>query len=139
MDPSSRHLVFHGAIVLLFGLLLGGPYGRAINRKAAEHVVRAWRVAHASLPIGALVMLAVGALLSSTPASDAIKWLVAVSLIVSSYAFCVSLPLAAMVGQRGLSAEGPFSAKVVYAGNVLGALTAVAGVCGFVYATFLAL
>lgn len=139
MDPSSRHLVFHGAIVLLFGFLLGGPYGRAINRKAPEHIVNGWRVAHASLPMGALVMLAVGALLSSTPAPSAAKWLVAISLIVSSYAFCVSLPLAAVVGHRGLSSAGPFAAKVVYAGNMLGAVTAAVGACGFVYATFLAL
>lgn len=139
MDTSSRHLIFHGAIVLLFGLLLGGPYGRAVNRKAAEHIVHSWRVAHASLPIGALVMLAIGSLLSATPAPGALKWLVAVSLIVSSYAFCVSLPLAAMVGHRGLSPEGPLSAKVVYVGNILGAITAVAASCGFVYATFLAL
>lgn len=139
MDTSSRHLIFHGAIVLLFGLLLGGPYGRAVNRKAAEHIVHSWRVAHASLPIGALVMLAIGSLLSATPAPGALKWFVAVSLIVSSYAFCVSLPLAAMVGHRGLSPEGPLSAKVVYVGNILGAITAVAASCGFVYATFLAL
>ncbi|EYC51839.1 hypothetical protein AZ34_12715 [Hylemonella gracilis str. Niagara R] len=139
MDASARYLVFHGAMVLLFGLLLGGPYGRAINRKAAEHVIHAWRVAHASLPVGALLMLVIGALLSSTPAPDAIKWFVAASLIVSSYAFCVSLPLSAVVGHRGLASEGPFSAKVVYAGNVLGALTALAGSCGFVYAAFLAL
>jgi hypothetical protein len=84
-------------------------------------------------------MLAIGALLSSTPAPDAIKWFVAASLIVSSYAFCVSLPLAAVVGHRGLSSEGPFAAKVVYAGNILGAVTAVAGSCGFAYAAFLAL
>jgi hypothetical protein len=139
MDASSRHLVFHGAIVLLFGFLLGGPYGRAINRKAAEHVIHSWRVAHASLPIGALVMLAIGALLSYSPASSAVKWFVAASLIVSSYAFCISLPLAAVVGHRGLSSAGPLSAKVVYAGNVLGAVAAVAGSCGFVYASFLAL
>ncbi len=139
MDASSRHLVFHGAIVLLFGLILGGPYGRAINRKAADHVVHAWRVAHASLPVGALIMLAVGALLPSMPVPTAVKWFVAASLIASSYAFCVSLPLAAVVGHRGLSSEGPFSAKVVYAGNVFGAVAAVAGACGFVYAAFLAL
>ncbi len=139
MDASSRHLVFHGAVVLLFGLLLGGPYGRAVNRKAADHVVHSWRVAHASLPAGALVMLAIGALLPSTPAPTDVKWFVAASLIASSYAFCVSLPLAAIVGHRGLSPEGPFSAKVVYGGNVLGAVAAVAGACGFVYAAFLAL
>ncbi|MFO6419162.1 hypothetical protein ACLBKS_03050 [Hylemonella sp. W303a] len=139
METAARHLVFHGAIVLLFGLLMGAPYGKAINRKAADHIVHAWRVAHASLPVGALVMLAVGALLSSTPASVTIKWLIAVSLIVSSYAFCVSLPLAAITGHRGLSSGGSWAAKVVYAANVVGAVFSIIGAVGFVYATYLAL
>lgn len=84
-------------------------------------------------------MFAVGSLLSFTPAPSAVKWFIALSLIVSSYAFCLSLPLAAVVGHRGLSPEGPFAAKVVYAGNVVGAVASVAASCAFVYATFLAL
>ena len=61
MHPAARHLVFHGAIVLLFGLLLGAPYAKAIKREAAAHVVNSWRVAHLSLPIGATLMLATAA------------------------------------------------------------------------------
>jgi hypothetical protein len=34
MQTSLRHLAFHGSVVLLFGLLLGGPYARAIKRGA---------------------------------------------------------------------------------------------------------
>ena len=139
MEASSRHLVFHGAIVLLFGLLMGAPYGKAINRKAADHIVHSWRVAHASLPIGALVMFAIGALLPFTPASVTIKWLIAASLIVSSYAFCVSLPLAAITGHRGISSAGPLAARFVYTGNIVGAVASVIGAVGFVYATYLAL
>jgi len=139
MHDSARHLIFHGAIVLLFGLLLGAPYGRAVNRQAPAHITNSWRVAHASLPAGALVMLALGGLISVLPASDTIKWVIAASLIVSSYAFCVSLPLAAVVGHRGLSANGPLSAKLVYAGNALGAALSLVGVAVFIYAAFLAL
>lgn len=84
-------------------------------------------------------MLAVGALLPFTPASVTIQWIVAVSLIVSSYAFCVSLPLAAITGHRGLSSGGPLAAKAVYAGNMVGAVFSVIGAVGFVYATYLAL
>ena len=58
MPTSARHLIFHAAVVLLFGLLLGAPYARAIKRGAAAHVVNSWRVAHLSLPIGATLMLA---------------------------------------------------------------------------------
>jgi len=139
MEASARHLVFHGAIVLLVGLLCGGPYARAINRKAPAHIVQSWRVAHSSLPIGAILMFAVAALLSSWAVSDGVKWAISVALIVSSYAFCVSLPLAAVVGHRGLTSEGPFSAKVVFVGNVAGAWLSGAACLAIIYASFVSL
>lgn len=88
MDPSSRHLIFHGAVVLLFGLLLGAPYARAIKREAAAHIVNSWRVAHLSLPIGAVLMFAVAAVLPLFTVATQIKWVIAVVFL---YAAFVSL------------------------------------------------
>lgn len=139
MDPSARHLSLHAAIVLLIGLACGAPYGRAINRDAPAHTVHAWRVAHASLPIGATLMFAVAALLSSFAVAAAVKWGIAIALIVSSYAFCFSLPLSALVGHRGLSSAGPLSAKLVYAGNLLGAWASMVAALGLVYAGYASL
>ena len=139
MNTPARHLVFHGAIVLLFGLLCGGPYASAIKRQAAAHVVHSWRVAHASLPMGATLMLAVGALLSGFSGGVALQWFVAGSLIVSSYAFCIALPLAAIVGHRGLSSTGPLSAKLVFAGNVIGAWASGLAAAALVYAAYVSL
>ena len=106
MEPSSRYLVFHGTIVLLIGLLCGAPYGRAINGGTAGHIVYSWRVAHLSLPIGAILMFAVAMLLGSFAVPGEIKQLIANLLIVSGYSFSVALPLGAMVGERGLSHRG---------------------------------
>lgn len=139
METSARHLAFHGAVVLLFGLLCGGPYARSINREAPPHIVHAWRVAHASLPIGAMLMIAVSAVLSSLATALAVKWLTTVSLAVSSYAFCLSLPLAAIVGHRGLSSTGPTSAKLVYAGNIIGAGASLVAAVALVYACLISL
>ena len=139
MEASARHLAFHGAIVLLVGLACGAPYGRAVNRSATANVVHSWRVAHAALPIGAVLMFSVAALLSSFAVSSTIKWFIAVALIISSYAFCLSLPLAAVVGHRGLSATGPTSAKLVFAGNLVGAWAAVVATLVFIYAAFVSL
>lgn len=139
MDPSARHLAFHGAIVLLVGLLCGAPYARAINRQAPAHIVNAWKVAHASLPIGAILMFAVAALLPGLAVAAGVKWFIAIVLVVSSYAFCLSLPLAAVVGHRGLVAEGPPAARIVYAGNVVGAWTSVAASVALIYACFMSL
>jgi len=103
MYTAARHLALHGTIVLLFGLLLGGPYAKAIKRGAPVNIVNSWRVAHLSLPIGATLMLAVAALLPSMTVPTALAWVIAVAFIVSAYGFCVSTPLAALTGERGLS------------------------------------
>lgn len=139
MDSSSRHLLFHGAVVLLFGLLLGAPYARAIKREAAAHIVNSWRVAHLSLPIGAVLMFAVAAVLPSFAVAIQVKWVIALALIVSSYGFCVSTPLAAITGQRGLSSGGTGLGKLVYAGNVVGAWGSAIAAVVFLYAAFVSL
>jgi hypothetical protein len=139
MDPSAHHLAFHGSIVLLFGLLCGAPYGRAINGNAPAHIVHSWRVAHASLPIGAILMFAVAALLSSFAVVTQVKWFITIALMVSAYAFCFSLPLAAMTGHRGLSSGGTFAAKLIFLGNMLGSLASLAASVALVYAGYVSL
>lgn len=139
MDSSSRHLLFHGAVVLLFGLLLGAPYARAIKREAAAHIVNSWRVAHLSLPIGAVLMFAVAAVLPSFAVAIQVKWVIALALIVSSYGFCVATPLAAITGQRGLSSGGTGLGRLVYAGNMVGAWGSVIAAVVFLYAAFVSL
>jgi hypothetical protein len=84
-------------------------------------------------------MLAIAALLSSFAVAGNVKWLIAVALIVSSYAFCLSLPLAALVGHRGLSSRGPLSAKLVFAGNLLGAWASAVATFALIYAAFVSL
>jgi hypothetical protein len=127
MHTAARHLIFHGAVVLLFGLLLGAPYAKAIKRDAAAHIVNSWRVAHLSLPIGAILMFATAAVLSSLAVPAWAMWFIAVALIVSAYGFCVSTPLAAISGQRGLSSYGVGLGKLVYLGNMVGAAASVVG------------
>jgi hypothetical protein len=136
VEPSARYLVLHGTIILLIGPLCGAPYARALNGRAAAHVVHSWRVAHLSLPIGAILMFAVATLLASFAVAGQIKRLIASLLIVSGYSFCVALPLAAMVGERGLSHRGPLKAKAVFLGNALGAVTSLLASLVLVYAAF---
>ena len=139
MPTCARHLIFHAAIVLLFGLLLGGPYARSIKRGAAAHVVNSWRVAHLSLPIGATLMLATAPLLASLAVSEAVKWTIVVTLVLSAYGFCVATPLAAITGERGLSAGGKGLGRLVYLGNWMGAFFSTASAAVFLYAAFVSL
>jgi hypothetical protein len=139
MQASSRHLIFHGAIVLLFGLVLGAPYARAIKRNATQQVINSWRVAHQSLPIGAVLMFSIAALLPYLNISVQVAWAIAITLIISSYAFCISTPLAAITRDRGLTSGAVGFARFVYLGNIVGALSSLVGAAMFLIAAFVSL
>jgi hypothetical protein len=139
MDIQAKQLVFHSAVTLLVGLLVGAPYGRSINKGAPAHIVSAWRLAHGSLPLGAALGLAVSAVLSSLKIHDEVKWAIALSFAISNYSFCLSLPLAAIVGQRGLSRSKPVSNQLVFVGNMVGAGASLVGAAILVYATYASL
>lgn len=138
MESSARHLAFHASIVLLIGLLCGIPYGRSILRSAGSDIVHAWRVAHLSLPLGATLMFGVAGILTGF-ATPALGWAITISLVVSAYAFCFALPLAALTGHRGLSSRGPLAARLVYGGNVLGASASLVAAVALVYAGYASL
>ena len=117
MTSPAHHLAVHGAIVLLFALLLGAPYARAIKAQADPQVIHSWRVAHQSLSLGAGLMFALAGVLHALVPLAWAAWLVAASFIVSSYAFCVATPLAALTGDRGLARGGQGWGRVVYGAN----------------------
>lgn len=127
MNSLAIQLLLHGAIVLLVGLLTGIPYGFAITRKKDDNVVRAWRVAHSGLSMGGTTMIAISAVLSNLKldliGGSTLVW----AFVVSGYGFCIALPYGAWVGHRGLSVEGSAQNKVVYAGNIVGAIGSVIG------------
>jgi hypothetical protein len=89
-----------------------------------------------SLPIGATLMFAVAALLPSLEVEARIKWFIAIALTASNYAFCLSLPLAAISGHRGLSSRGPLAARLVFSGNMFGSLASLAASIALVYAGY---
>lgn len=139
MEESARYLMFHAMIVLLVGLLVGMPYGRAILKGTNQRLIEAWRVAHSSLPIGAILLLALSVSFSSLNVSANLKWAIAVLFIVSGYSFMVALILGPIFGHRGLSAKGPIAAKFVYSGNLTGAITSLLGTIFMLYAAWISI
>lgn len=137
MDESARYLMFHAIIMLLAGLLAGMPYGKAINNNANQRLIDAWRVAHAALPIGAILMLVIAIAFASLDVSAGLKWAISLLFIVSAYGFMLALLLGPVTGYRGLSSRGPMLAKLVYSGNMLGALTSLLGTLALLYAAWL--
>jgi len=136
MEEPARHLMFHAVIVLLVGLIAGIPYGKAIVMKANERLVAAWRVAHAALPMGAILLLVLSVSLSDLNVEINIKWAISILFIFSGYAFVWALMLGPILGYRGLVSKGPMAAKVVYFGNMLGAITSLLGTLVLLYAAW---
>jgi hypothetical protein len=126
-------MFLHGGIILLVGNLCGVPFGLAIRSRKSEDIVRAWRVAHSGITSGGAVIVAIGAALFSMQASSAMAAVVAYSLIISGYGFCIALPLGAQLGYRGLPSGGPFAKRLVFLGNLSGALGALVGSLIFVW------
>ena len=139
MDLPARHLLFHAAVILLIGLFAGIPYGKAILSKKSESLVHAWRVAHGALVLGATLMVAVAAVVSSLQVSLLAKQALVISYIVSGYGFAFALIVGPLVGARGLHAKGPISAKAVYAGNSIGVVGSLVGSFLLLYAAFVSL
>lgn len=127
-------LFLAGSAVLLIGLLAGFPYGKSITNRAPEAAVQAWRLAHSSLAMGGTTTLAVGAVLPWLHAGGWERPVIAWSFALSGLAFSIALPYGAWKGHRGLVAAGPLDNWVVYAGNVVGALTSLVGTAALVSA-----
>lgn len=139
MELSARHLAFHASVVLSAGLLYGMPYAKSIKQGASAQVINSWRVAHLSIPIGATLMFAIAALLPSFAVGAIVKWGIVGSLLVSSYAFCIATPLAAITGNRGLAGGGTGLARLVYLGNIVGAGSSLIAAALLVFASFVSL
>ena len=139
MDIQARYLLFHSVVVLVAGLLVGVPYGRAVHRNAPDHTIKAWRLAHDTLTLGPTLGLAIAALLSSLSVGASMKSWIAWTWVVSNYGFCFSLPLAAMVGQRGHTWDKPLSNRLVFVGNVVGLGASTIGTAILLYAAYASL
>ena len=136
---GALHLIANGAIMTLLGLLCGIPFGRAIADRKDEAVVRAWRVAHSGNTMTGVSVMTAGVSVPFIGGSPALVSAMALALIVSGYAFTVSLPLGAVVGRRGLAPHGPLSNLLVFAGNSIGTLATFVGWGLFVWLALAAL
>ncbi|MGH8631412.1 MAG: hypothetical protein ACREU7_11710 [Burkholderiales bacterium] len=132
----TTQLIFHGGVILLVGLLCGAPLGSAVVRGKPEETVRAWRVAHSSLVMGGVLLLALAGVVSHLNLSALALALLVWAFVVSSYVFAVVLPLAAHYGHRGLTSAPPLLNRVVYFGNVVGAGGLLVGTVFLLYGAY---
>jgi hypothetical protein len=109
MEASLRaRMVFHGAVVVMLGLLVGFPHAFVLTGQLAGEE-RAWRMAHLEgLLNGMLVLLAAavsGAVVLSPRQQSWLVW----SLVVAAYGNVIASTIGATFGVRGLALAGPAS------------------------------
>ena len=122
MNDAELILLFHGALVLVVGLLAGVPYGLSMRRGRPERIERAWRVAHSGLTMGGVLLISTSAVLALVAAESSVERIVAYALVASGYGFCVSLPYAAWGGHDSVFWPSRTAASwIISIGNIIGA------------------
>lgn len=115
MDNSLRsRMIFHGALVILLGLLAGFPFALVLTGDLAGSG-RAWKMAHLEGVLNGLLVIAVAAAGGRIRLAPRQQALMATSFIITAWGNLVASVIAALFGVRGLAPRGPAANLVVYA------------------------
>jgi predicted cobalt transporter CbtA len=101
-DATQRRLAFHGAAVILLGLLAGFPYAMVVTGDLAGSE-RAWRMAHMEGVTNGLLIFAVAALLPALGLGDRGRRALVACVLFTAYANTVAAVIGASTGHRGLA------------------------------------
>ena len=118
--PAARQLTFHGAVVVLVGLLAGIPYSMVATERMLGSE-RAWRFAHVGNILGGLVLIAVAGVADRLDLRPARRTLLVWSLVLGAYADAVGIVAAAAFNVRGLTIGGSLVNTIVFLLLALGA------------------
>lgn len=121
MSPPIVHLILHGSIVILIGLLVGLPLRSSILRQG-EAKANAWRVAHSVLIMDGLMMVVAGLILPHLLLSGILITISVGGLAASGYGFAVAFTIGAWKGLRGLTPRPLGLNTVLFFSHAVGAL-----------------
>ncbi len=107
MDARVRaRLVFHGAVVVMLGLLAGFPHAFVLTGQLAGEE-RAWRMAHLEGLLNGMVMMLAAAVSGSLVLAPRRQSWLLWSLVAAGYGNVIASVLGASFGVRGLTLAGP--------------------------------
>lgn len=114
MDKKLRtSLAFHGAIVILLGMLAGFPFAFVIMG-TMEGDLRAWRMAHLEGVMNGLLCFGAAGVFRRLSLSAGQQRLMTWSFIIMAYCNVVASIIGASTGQRGLEFAAPTANMVVF-------------------------
>jgi len=109
-----RHrLVFHGAVVILLGLITGFPLAFVLTGRLVSSE-RAWRMAHLEGLLNGLLLLAVAGVADRLALDGRKPAVLAWTLIVTAYGNLIASVIAASANVRGLEPGGSLANTLTY-------------------------
>ncbi len=93
--PRRGHLrlFLHGSILLVFSMVLGIPAFSLFSKGMPEWIHLFWRQSHVILMLTGVWMIAVGSAIPHLALTDRREGFLTGSMIISGYAFVLSLPI----------------------------------------------
>ena len=127
MDSTLRSkMIFHGALVILLGLLAGFPFALVLTGDLAGSD-RAWRMAHLEGVLNGLLVIAVAAVGGAVRLAPRLQAVMATLFLLTAWGNLVASVIAALAGVRGLEPGGPAANLVVYVIFMVAVVAAIAG------------
>src|SRR2546422_10625815 len=105
MRARPETMIFHGAVVILLGLLAGFPYALVITGSLVGSE-RAWRMAHLEGVLNGLVVIAVAAVWDRLALDGWKREVLAWSPVLMAYGNVVASVIGATFAVRGLAPGG---------------------------------
>ena len=113
MRTRPETMIFHGAVVVLLGLLAGFPYALVVTGTLASSE-RAWRMAHLEGVLNGLLVIAIAAVWDRLALAGRKRDVLVWSLVLMAYGNVVASAIGATFAVRGLEPGGPLSNTFVY-------------------------
>ena len=132
----SKYLLYHGAIILMSGILTGLVFWLVIITGKPAESVRAWRVTHSVLIADGLLMLISALCIPHLTLDSFFIWKMVIAFIISGYGFAFAFIIGAWKGIRGLK-PWPFGLNtILFVGHFSGASGSLIGVALLIYGLF---
>jgi hypothetical protein len=139
IETLTKHLLFHGAIVLMIGILTGLVFWFVIIQRKNHEIVRAWRVTHTVLITDGLMMLIAVLVVPHLVLNELSIQILVISLILSGYGFVFAFIIGALKGIRGLIPLPLGLNTILFMGHFIGATGSFIGMALLILGLFRAL
>jgi len=134
--PLDKYVIFHGAVIILIGLLSGLMYWQTMIRNKRPDVIRGWRIAHVFLVIEGMFIVIVGLGMPHLALGDLAVRVLVWTIAGSGCGFAWASIGGAWKGYRGLTPKPYGLNTILFLGHFIGAGGSLIGIAMVIYGLF---